>query len=215
MADTTNTPNNSTAPWLTLGLLVVAIAAAAWWMTSHPATVVNNQPTSGNQTYHDSANGFSLTYPAASFTLASATDNQPLPWSYNSSATGMRLMTLKMVKDASLDKTNFADASVAVGVTQDAAAVASCTKPENGATATAVTLGGVNYTRLDSSDAGAGNLYQTKSYRLVQGNRCFAIESTIHSTNLGVYSPDQGITAFDAAHVNGLLDQVAATIHWD
>jgi hypothetical protein len=69
-----------------------------------------------------------------------------------------------------------------------------------------VTINGVTYERVVTSDAGAGNLYLTTSYRTVRNNQCYAIEYTIHSSQLGNYPPSMGITAFDQNKVTAVFE---------
>ncbi len=69
-----------------------------------------------------------------------------------------------------------------------------------------VIIHGITYTKVTYSDAGAGNFYDTTSYRVVRHSQCYAIEYTIHSSNIGNYSPNQGISAFDEWKVQSILE---------
>ena len=71
-----------------------------------------------------------------------------------------------------------------------------------------MTIGSMKFTKITLSDAGAGNFYNTTSYRTIYHNQCYAIEYTIHSTNIGNYSPDQGITEFDQTKIVPLLENM-------
>jgi hypothetical protein len=108
-------------------------------------------------------------------------------------------------------KTNFSGATFTVGTSADSDAVTGCTTNALDGTGTnkgAAVINGVNFTKFETSDAGAGNFYDTTSYRTVRNNQCYAIEYTIHSTNIGNYSPDQGIKAFDKLSVQKVLEQM-------
>ena len=71
-----------------------------------------------------------------------------------------------------------------------------------------VSLHGMDYTKLTVSDAGAGNFYDVTSYRMIKDSQCYALEYTIHSTNIGNYSPDQGITEFDKTKIQTILESI-------
>lgn len=60
---------------------------------------------------------------------------------------------------------------------------------------------------------GAGNYYETTSYRTVYNDECYAIEYTIHSTNIDNYSPDQGITKFDKEKITSILDAMVQSFN--
>lgn len=55
--------------------------------------------------------------------------------------------------------------------------------------------------RESQTDAGAGNFYETTVVKKVFDGDCYAFAYTIHSTNIGNYSPDQGIREFDKGSV--------------
>jgi hypothetical protein len=71
-----------------------------------------------------------------------------------------------------------------------------------------VTLGGYPFEKFTSNGAGAGNFYETTSYKGIVDGDCYAVEYTIHSTNIGNYSPDQGITEFDQIKIQNEIDQI-------
>ena len=64
------------------------------------------------------------------------------------------------------------------------------------------------FSKFTLNDAGAGNLYETTSYRGLFDGDCYAIEYTIHSTNIGNYSPDQGVKEFDKVKVQEELEKI-------
>lgn len=106
--------------------------------------------------------------------------------------------------------TNFAGAKFTVGRSSDPEAVSSCLVNTMGEMTekSMVKINGVDYTVFNYSDAGAGNFYDTTSYRAVYGDSCYAMEYTIHSTNIHNYSPDQGIKEFDVEKVRGVLEGI-------
>lgn len=106
--------------------------------------------------------------------------------------------------------TNFSDAKFTVGVSTNQKAIANCFVAQggNGVKKSEATINGVKFTKIEFTGAGAGNLYKTTSYRTVRDGQCIAVEYTVHSTNLGNYSPDQGITAYDEAKINKVLEGI-------
>ena len=80
--------------------------------------------------------------------------------------------------------------------------------PGGPAKGTLVTINGVQYTKLVSSDPGAGNIYDTTSYRTVRNGQCYAIEYTIHSSQIGNYDPSMGIKAFDSTAVTAMMESM-------
>jgi hypothetical protein len=64
---------------------------------------------------------------------------------------------------------------------------------------------------FNSSSAGAGNLYQTTSYRAIQGGECWAIEYTIHSSQIANYPSSYNLQPFNQTELTTLLDRIAGT----
>lgn len=105
------------------------------------------------------------------------------------------------IPDTFEPNTNFRDARFSVGVSVDAHALASCM-----ATGTPVTINGIPFTKSTTSDAGAGNRYDTTAYRTIHEGQCYSIEYTIHTTNLANYPEEAGITAYDPQKVTAVLE---------
>jgi len=163
----------------------------------------------GNNMFIDSGKTFSFVYPS-SLDLMGGDVGYTQSWREEATSSGLVLAVVTTPSNY-LPKTNFGDAKFTVGTSADLDAVSSClTDPQDNMTKSSkVTINGVTYTKLTFSDAGAGNIYDTVSYRTVRDNQCYAIEYTIHSSNIGNYSPDQGITQFDQQKVQQTFDQIA------
>jgi hypothetical protein len=100
-------------------------------------------------------------------------------------------------------------------MSSDAAAVAQCpiqdpTGPLPAPTSS-VAINGTGFTVFHSVGAGAGNFYETTSYRTLRAGQCWAIEYTIHSSNIGVYPPEYGLKPFDETKLHDVLDRIAET----
>jgi hypothetical protein len=74
-----------------------------------------------------------------------------------------------------------------------------------------VAINGVTFDKFTSSSPGAGNLYDTTSYRLIRDSQCYAIEYTIHSTQLANYPASAGVKAFNSATVTAQLTSIVSS----
>lgn len=106
--------------------------------------------------------------------------------------------------------TNFSGAVFQVARSSDPDAYKTCLIPHQGERIVEnnLSLDDNLYTKFNSTDAGAGNFYETTSYRAQQGIECNVIEYTVHSTNIGNYSPDQGVTEYKQGEVVGILEDI-------
>ncbi len=164
-------------------------------------------------TFTDSAKTFSITHPKDFILVAGGAKNAKVPtqqWMSGATVKGSVLATVYIPR-AFQPKTNFGEATVNVGVSSDKIAILSCTSPQPNAGQIAIgstNINGVNFSIISSTDAGAGNLYDITSYRTVYKNKCYNIETTVHSMNIGNYPTDQGINAYDKDAVQKVLDDV-------
>lgn len=129
-------------------------------------------------------------------------------WRANTASLGLLDVTVTMPRESQPD-TNFSDARFTVGSSDEPAEVAACLTDTSGASiAEAVTreIGATTFVVIRTGDAGAGNFYDTTSYRAIREGRCYAVEYTIHSTNIGNYPAEAGVTEFDEAAVRAALE---------
>jgi len=172
--------------------------------------VTGLQTTKGNtNTYTDTAKTFSFSYPSQ-FPLSGGDIGYSQDWTANTPNLGI-LFTVVHIPKSLLPQTNFSEAKFTVGTSSDPDAIKNCLVATNGekVATSEVTINGRNFTKVTLSDAGAGNFYDTTSYRTIFNDQCYSIEYTIHSTNIGNYSPDQGIIEFDQTKVVPLLESMA------
>jgi membrane-bound inhibitor of C-type lysozyme len=161
----------------------------------------------GFHTYMDQSGTFSFVYPDA-FAIVGTEPGYSTSWMVNTSASGMLLAEVQLPASAQ-PKTNFAGANVTVGTSADTSAVATCLEATNGEVAAGtVVINGLTFDKFTFSSPGAGNLYDTTSYRLVRDNQCYAIEYTIHSTQLANYPASMGIKAFNQATIQNELGAI-------
>ncbi len=148
---------------------------------------------------------FSFKYPKI-FSISGGDLGYTQMWRQNTTTLGTEFVVFSIPKSYQ-PQTNFGDAKFTVGASSDPDAVAKCLVGDGyGEKIEQVTVNGINYTKLNYSDAGAGNFYDVTSYRTIRDSQCYAIEYTIHSMNIGNYSPDQGIKEFDKIKIQSILD---------
>ncbi len=180
--------------------------------TASPATTTAD----GRQQFTDSAGTFSFTYPDT-VTVSGGGVGFTQGWMVNATSSGLVLAKAVLGESFQPD-TNFSEATFTVGTSPDPSAVASClTHNPSGGPAVAPTMQTVNgtaYTVLHSSDAGAGNRYDTTSYRTVRDGQCYAVEYTVHYTALENYPAERGITAFDEDAVQSVMESIVQSVRF-
>ncbi len=162
-------------------------------------------------TYANPSEIFSFTYPNQ-FNLYGGDIGYTPDWRLNGGNSGI-IYSVVSIPKSFMPNTNFGDAKFKIGASADPDAVKNCLKtdyPQAGEPVK-IKINDKEFTKVSFSDAGAGNFYDTVSYRTVYDNQCFAIEYTIHSTNIGNYSPDQGIKEFDKTKITNILESIVAS----
>jgi len=178
--------------------------------------VAGNQTSNeGVNTYTDNSKTFSFSYPGQ-FILSGGDIGYSQDWSYGTDKLGLLLAVVNIPKSF-MPKTNFGESRFTVGTSVDPDAVKNCLTYNYGGmgSTSMVTIGDRKFTKMKFSDAGAGNYYDTTSYRTIYNGQCFAIEYTVHSTNIYNYSPDQGIKAFDEAKITHILDGIVYSFKFE
>ena len=164
---------------------------------------------SGN-TFTSESKTFSFSYPS-NLSVTGSNAGYTQSWMVNATTSGMILAQIN-VPSSYEPGTNFGDAKFTVGTSADPSALATCLtyNPTGGpkATSTTATINGTTYTVMQSSDVGAGNYYDTTSYRAERDSQCYAIEYTIHYANFQNY-PKGSVKQFDEAALKSTLDGIA------
>ncbi len=156
------------------------------------------------QKYTDTAHDFSFLYP----TSTAVETNNDLSWRNNVSTAGTGL-ALVNIPSSFQAGTNLASSRFTVGMSSDGDALFDCLIATNGESAAGVlTINGQPFNKFTLGDAGAGNYYETTSYRTIRGDSCLAVEYTIHSTSLGAYDPGT-VKAFDKAKITAMFEKMA------
>ncbi len=158
--------------------------------------------------------GFTIAYPIDFDTQDNYMATPTMNWQVGATTTGIVFFTLTVPR-AFEPQTNFADATLTVGSSEDAAAVAQCMSAgQTGGPATptsTATINGSVFTVFHSNDAGAGNYYQTTSYRTLHAGQCYAIEYTVHSGQIANYPTSYDLQPFDQAKIDTLMQNIIST----
>lgn len=91
------------------------------------------------------------------------------------------------------------------------ACVATAFIPGPAEEATAVVENGTEYSRAVSSEAGAGNIFETTVYALSGTSPCLAVRYFIHSANIQNFDPGT-VTEFDRDALVGEFDAIRKTL---
>jgi len=168
---------------------------------------------SGMQTYTDLGKTFSFLFPTT-FSIEGSSEGYSTDWAVFATTSGLQLAKI-LVPKSYVPGTNFSDATFTVGVSGNPSALATCIQNPNGTrgTATATTINGIPFTKLFFQDAGAGNRYDTTSYRTVYDHMCYVVEYTIH---YGVFQnyPAGSIQEFNEASLQETLTHVAESFQF-
>ncbi len=162
--------------------------------------------------FTESAGTFSFDYNPF-FSVFEAEKKLSKEWRLNATGDGVLLAVLNVPK-IYLPSTNFSDAKLTIGRSSNEKEITECiTKVYKGdILPDDTTFRGFSAKKYIFSGAGAGNLYDTTSYHTILGGDCYAIEYTIHSTNIGNYSPDQGVVEFDKNKITNELEGIINSI---
>jgi hypothetical protein len=165
------------------------------------------------QTYTAISAGYSIAFPIDFSVSEPTSPKATTSWRTNNidQSSGFQAFTLT-VPAAFEPQTNFDNAMLTVDYSKNAKALADCLVAENGeATSSTQVINGATFTIFTSSDAGAGNLYDTASYRTIHAGSCYAVEFTIHSSQLGNFPAEYNLQQFDEGQASSLLQRIVGT----
>ena len=175
-----------------------------------------NNPTEWQVDANNTAGGFSIAYPIDFSTQDNNSATPSTDWrvNYSDNIPGIKYFTLT-VPPAFEPQTNFADVTLTVGASENATAITECLTPDQSGgeatTTSSVIINGVEFMVFTSNTAGAGNLYKTISYRTLHADKCYAIEYTIHSNQIGNYPPSYNLQPFDESKIDSLMQNIVGT----
>jgi hypothetical protein len=161
-----------------------------------------------SEKFTDSNNVFSFNYNPY-FKVNPGYDELTTDWISNAKQKGILLARVSIPRSY-LPNTNFSGATFTIGRSGDASIIKTCISDmKNGEKKDGTkTIDGYTFTKFTLSDAGAGNFYDTASYRGIVDGDCYVLEQTIHSTNIGNYSAKQGIKEFDKTTIQSDFDKM-------
>jgi hypothetical protein len=177
---------------------------------THTSTQTDEPSVAGEDSRQFVDSRFTFIYPK-DFAVSGSPNVKTKEWRIDTTTTGYQIAVVTIPKSY-MPGTNFSDAKLTVGVSTDKAELSGAGCPagvkfsETGG-ATAVTIHGQTYTKIVRTEAAAGNLYETTSYFTVRDGDCYAIEYTIHSTNIANYPAGQ-VTEFDKQKITDILDNI-------
>jgi membrane-bound inhibitor of C-type lysozyme len=185
-------------------------------MTTYEDCVANASDvnaTAGETTFVDQGKTISFSYPNA-FALSGGELGYTPTWRINTQTLGIVIAKVTIPKTTQ-PQTNLSDSTFTIGTSSDKNAIKNCLIPTNGEISKGKeTINGIPYSKIVLSDAGAGNFYDTTSYRTIQNKQCYAVEYTIHSTNFASYDPNLGISEFDTQKVVTALETMVNSVNF-
>jgi hypothetical protein len=201
----------------------IQYGAARQYVADYSVNLKQVSSQNGNPYYEDIAawqtdpnhSGWSIAYPIDFDTNDNYSNTPSDDWRMGMpGGPGLQFFTLTIPRVFE-PQTNFADAKLTVGMSGNAAAVAECliaepTEPNQPASGT-TTINGTVFTVFHFADAGAGNYYETTSYRTRHVGACWAVEYTIHSSQIGNYPPEYQLKPFDETALHDVLDRIVGT----
>jgi len=167
------------------------------------------------QTDQNTSGGFSIAHPLDftvddNYSLAPSTE-----WRWNSNnEPGIQYATLT-IPSAFEPQTNFDDATLTVGASGNDIAVSECLTPDASGgpaeSSTTETINGIPFTAFHSDGVGAGNYYETTSYRALHAGKCYAVEYTIHSGQIMNYPSAYELQPFNEGMLTDVLNRIVGT----
>jgi hypothetical protein len=208
-----------------LGIVIILAVLGAAWYSRHTAvpvaapTISTSTPSGGATTtpavatYRSDRGGFTFQYDA-SYTMREDTSGPYSGWPFLTQQAGTKSVTIS-ISTTTQPQTNFAGAEFRVAYSSSSNALAKCaTVDPNQNFPSAVSqevVNGIRFTSYKTSDAGAGNFYNTTSFRTLHAGACYAVDLMIHSTNIANYPPERQIQQFDAAKAESALRAILQT----
>ena len=205
---------------------IIVVILAIWLVVRDRGTSTTNTATSTSQNnqnqvahqtpgadevlYGDPAARFSFIYPKQ-FTVTGPKNAPTTEWRVGATTSGNLLATMTVPKSY-MPGTNFSDAKLTVGASTNPAELGAKGCPASPAgytpgSAAAVMINGQTFTKITTSDAAAGNRYDTTGYYTIRDGDCYAVEYTIHYGNIQNY-PTGTVKEFDETAVVNMLEKV-------
>lgn len=197
-----------------LGIIaILAIGAGAWVIlrkvpANAPLPEVNAPeiiPGARSLRYENKEFGFALRYPEGADVREGNAEGFL-------SATARNAVVGIFLPQPLFQGTNLGEAAVAVGVSPDPDALAHCATSSGTGEVDrgTATIGGETFHEFSATGVGAGNIYESTSYRVERRGGCYEIVEMLHSGNIGNYTPGT-VKEFDKEKFSKILDALAHT----
>jgi hypothetical protein len=183
---------------------------------NYPGSAYYNNPAEWQVDANNTSGGFSIAYPIDFYSQDNNSVTPSNSWRVNANNDpGIEYFVLSVPK-AFEPQTNLDQVTLTVGASGNDDAVSRCmAQDETGGPAVATssaTINGIAFTIFHSSDVGAGNYYETTSYRTLHDGKCYAIEYTIHSSQIENYPSSYNLHPFDETRINSLMKAIIGTV---
>jgi len=167
-------------------------------------TISSTNPTTGWKIYHNEEHGIEIEYPA-DFVVDAI--NCP-----TAAVGGEVVESFRLMGSEYYSGTNLSNACVIVGLKRGEEASSTCLEPRGVGEEQQgeEEINGITFRKFSSTEAAAGNIYETVSYRTTHGESCYEIALLMHSGNIGAY-PEGAVTEFDREIVLERMSQVLST----
>ncbi len=192
-------------------LIVLVVATCLYVYFNNKEVIPTSAPEASSlAVFVDSADIVSFSYPKDFTVMANITGS-----AWRNNALGGDLLARMSIPRLYQPSTNFSEAIFTVGRSDESSDIENCLIATNGEVATgAVTINGVQFQKFNLGDAGAGNRYDTTSYRVVRNGHCVAVEYMVHTTNIANYTPDSGVKEYDSKKISTILEAIAQSFHF-
>jgi hypothetical protein len=136
------------------------------------------------QLSQETSAGFTIMYPS-NFTPDQGSASPTNDWRIDSQDPGIAVLSIT-VPPAVEPNTNFEGATVTVGYSENTSALNNCFVAPTGdsVSTSSASVNGIKFVVYTAESVGAGQQYTTTSYRTTHAGACYAVEYTIHTTNL-------------------------------
>ena len=192
-----------------------AVMTAATSTANNAVAAYYGDPAEWLQDANNTAGGFSIAYPLDFDTQDNYSAAPSTNWRLDAnSAPGIKYFTLTVPR-AFEPQTNFADATLTVGASGNTTAVAQCLAPDvsggPGTATSSATINGISFTIFKFAGAGAGNYYETTSYRTLHAGKCYAVEYTVHSGQIANYPASYDLQPFNDQEIDSVMQNIVGT----
>lgn len=118
------------------------------------------------------------------------------------------------------EKSNFSEAYMVIGRSSEKGLLSTCetfadlpNRAENDSIGTK-TLNGLTWRTETAAEAAAGNLYESRLYRIAIDGACYEAALTLHTGNINNYPAESGIKEFDKEKAFSILERALATLRF-